>query len=173
MQRSLSIHPAGTKATSVSFWTEWNRCKGIIGNTRVNCAVSKENGCCGKGLYCVTLSGFHLTENFILTVLLYRFLYGTCKDFLGVCHLKFAESGASIRSKFVSIKGTRCSWKASHPNPDLTYHYYFWLTASAATLSFLLSSKLNRKFSSPCFQDLTARGLRKLAGPGTKLLINL
>lgn len=79
-----------------SFRTEWNRCERIIGNPGVDSAVSKQNTCCGKGLYCVTPSGFHLTENFILIVLLYRSLHGTCKDFSGVRHLKFAESDKCI-----------------------------------------------------------------------------
>lgn len=130
--------------------------KKITGNTRVNHAVSKQNGYSGKGLYCVTLSGF---ENFILTMIFTQHL----QRLFGCMPLKVHQSDQK------KIKGTRYSWNASHPNPDLTYHYYFWLTASPASLSSLLSSKLNRKFSSPCFQDLTAHGLRKLAGRGTKL----
>lgn len=73
--------------------------------------------------------------------------------------LKFSKSDTCIN---LMRSSTRHHWKARLPNPDRTYHFSIWLTASAASLSFLLSSEFNRKFSFPHVQHLTAHGLWKL-----------
>lgn len=91
--------------------------------------------------------------------IMHRKLHSADHTFWFCGPLKFSKSDTCIN---LMRSSTRHRWKARLPNPDRTYHFSIWLTASAASLSFLLSSEFNRKFSFPHVQHLTAHGLWKL-----------
>lgn len=78
--------------------------------------------------------------------IMHRTRHSTDHTFCFCSPLKFAKSDMCIN---LLRSSTRLHWKTRLPNHNHTYHFYIWLSASAASLSFLLSSEFNRKFSFP------------------------